>query len=386
MSGAVLEVNGRSIPAAAPPRRHLGDWLREDLGLTGVHLGCEHGVCGACTVEIDGAPARACITFPSDLDGARVRTIEGFDDDALMMQLRKAFSAEHALQCGFCTPGMLIAAREAVRRAPGPDAEWIRREMAGNLCRCTGYVGIVRAIAHVIAERPAATPTRLPCNAADRAGPHALPVFVPLDSAPAPAARPVESAAPSDDAGAAEGGHRLQETFIVHRPVEAVWEALADLPLVARCFAGATLTDHVADRVSGELEVKLGPIRAAFRGAATIERDDARRLGIVRGGGQDGRSASRTRAEIAYSLVPISEGETRVDLAVAYRLTGPLAQFSRGGIVKSLAGTIVSDFADRLNAALAGPDAVPPPSPRPVSLAAMLWRTFLRRLRGSGVG
>src|SRR2546421_6968868 len=150
-----LSVNGQRVNADVEPRLQLADFVREHLFLTGTHLGCEHGVCGACTVEIDGAPARSCIAYAVACDGAEVRTIEGFDDDALMANLREAFSAEHALQCGYCTPGMLISARDIVLRLPDADEARIRKELAGNLCRCTGYVGIVRAIQRVIADRKA---------------------------------------------------------------------------------------------------------------------------------------------------------------------------------------------------------------------------------------
>jgi aerobic carbon-monoxide dehydrogenase small subunit len=148
-----LTVNGEAVQAEIAPRQHLADFLRENLHLTGTHLGCEHGVCGACTVMIDGAPARSCITLAVACDGAEIRTVESFDDDPVMAQLRAAFTAEHALQCGFCTPGMLATARDIVTRLPEADEARIRRGLSGNLCRCTGYVGIVRAIARVLAER-----------------------------------------------------------------------------------------------------------------------------------------------------------------------------------------------------------------------------------------
>ena len=148
-----LTVNGEAVEADVAPRQHLADFLRENLHLTGTHLGCEHGVCGACTVMIDGAPARSCITLAVVCDGAEIRTVESFDDDPVMAQLRAAFTAEHALQCGFCTPGMMATARDIVTRLPGAGEARIRRELSGNLCRCTGYVGIVRAITRVLAER-----------------------------------------------------------------------------------------------------------------------------------------------------------------------------------------------------------------------------------------
>jgi carbon-monoxide dehydrogenase small subunit len=148
-----LKVNGRNVEADVEPRTHLADFLREQQGLTGTNLGCEHGVCGACTLEVDGAPARSCITYAAACDGSTVRTIEDFEDDAVMKALRDAFTAEHALQCGYCTPGMLVTARDIVMRLPDADEARIRKELSGNLCRCTGYMGIVAAIKRVLAGR-----------------------------------------------------------------------------------------------------------------------------------------------------------------------------------------------------------------------------------------
>jgi carbon-monoxide dehydrogenase small subunit len=146
MTTVSLTVNGVKIEAQVEPRTHLGDFLREHLRLTATHLGCEHGVCGACTVLIDGAPARACIALAVSLDGADVRTLEGMADDPRMRTIKEAFHREHGLQCGFCTPGMLISVWDLLgRRSQFSDRE-IREEMSGNLCRCTGYQGIVRSI------------------------------------------------------------------------------------------------------------------------------------------------------------------------------------------------------------------------------------------------
>lgn len=141
-----LTVNGAQIRRDVEPRTSLADFLREELRLTATHLGCEHGVCGACTVMVDGAPARACIALVVSLDGAEIRTVEGFAEDAAMGVIKEAFHQEHGLQCGFCTPGMLISARDLIARHPEADDAGIRRAMSGNLCRCTGYQGIVRSI------------------------------------------------------------------------------------------------------------------------------------------------------------------------------------------------------------------------------------------------
>ena len=153
MKTITLTVNGESRIAPCEGRTNLADHLREALSLTGTHVGCEHGVCGACTIELDGAPARSCITYAAACEGREVRTIEGFDDDEIMLQLREAFSVEHALQCGYCTPGMLVTARDIVLRLPDADEARVRLELAGNLCRCTGYRGIVLAICRVLAQR-----------------------------------------------------------------------------------------------------------------------------------------------------------------------------------------------------------------------------------------
>jgi carbon-monoxide dehydrogenase small subunit len=141
-----LTVNGRAVERAVPPRRSLADFLREDLGLTGTHVGCEHGVCGACTVLVDGHTARACLLFAAQLEGASVTTIEGLTPAEGPSPLQVAFTECHGLQCGFCTPGMIVTAHELLAEEPAPSAAAIREAISGNLCMCTGYVNIVRAI------------------------------------------------------------------------------------------------------------------------------------------------------------------------------------------------------------------------------------------------
>jgi len=147
-----LTVNGTLFERNVEPRRHLGDFLRQDLHLTGTHIGCEHGVCGACTVMMDGRPVRSCITLAAAADGSDVRTVEGYQGDALMDAIRKAFNLRHALQCGFCTPGMLATAYDMLARIPDLDRDRIRAELGGNLCRCTGYLSIIQAIEDVHAQ------------------------------------------------------------------------------------------------------------------------------------------------------------------------------------------------------------------------------------------
>ncbi len=151
MTAIRLEINGAAVTDDVPPRLSLADFLRERRHLTGTHLGCEHGVCGACTVLVDGEPVRACLMLTVACDERAVRTIEGFADDRVMALLRDAFHRCHALQCGFCTPAMLITAHDLVRRGRAGSEDEIRRGLAGNICRCTGYTNIVAAIADAAA-------------------------------------------------------------------------------------------------------------------------------------------------------------------------------------------------------------------------------------------
>lgn len=140
-----ITLNGRAISASVEPRCNLADLLREQFRLTATHLGCEHGVCGACTVLIDGELARSCIALAVSLEGADVRTLEGMSEDPRMKIIKEAFHKEHGLQCGFCTPGMLISVWDTLGRMPHCTESELRYALSGNLCRCTGYQGIVRS-------------------------------------------------------------------------------------------------------------------------------------------------------------------------------------------------------------------------------------------------
>jgi len=141
-----LTVNGKKYEAEAEPRRLLSDFIREDLGLKGTHVGCEHGVCGACTILLDGRAARSCLLFAVQADGAEITTVEGLAEGGKLHPLQEAFIEHHGLQCGFCTPGILMSAVDFLAEYPNPTEEQIREGISGSLCRCTGYAGIVDAI------------------------------------------------------------------------------------------------------------------------------------------------------------------------------------------------------------------------------------------------
>ena len=153
-----LIVNGRRIEAEVEPRLLLTDFLRGTLGLTGTHVGCEHGVCGACTILLDGRSARACLMLAVQADGASLETVESLGTPEMLSELQRDFRAHHALQCGFCTPGMLMTATDLLRTQPLATDEEIRDGLSGNLCRCTGYENIVRAV-RAAAVRRGGTPT-----------------------------------------------------------------------------------------------------------------------------------------------------------------------------------------------------------------------------------
>jgi carbon-monoxide dehydrogenase small subunit len=152
MTPITLHINGQAHPIAVEPRRILVDAIREECGQTGTHVGCEHGVCGACTVILDGEPVRACLMFAVQADGRSIRTVEGLATGGTLHPLQQAFMVHHGLQCGFCTPGFLMLATAVLEADPTIDDESLRDALSSNLCRCTGYHGIVQAVLAVAAD------------------------------------------------------------------------------------------------------------------------------------------------------------------------------------------------------------------------------------------
>jgi aerobic carbon-monoxide dehydrogenase small subunit len=385
-----LTVNGRAVNKPVDPRTHLADFLRDQLDLTGTHLGCEHGVCGACTLLLDDMPARSCITFAAACDGARVTTIEGLDNDEIATELRAAFSREHALQCGYCTPGMLISARDLVLRLETSDERAIRIGMSGNLCRCTGYVGIVRAIRSVIDARRSRGIAPVPGAGREKLGPVGSSNGAHQKSAGGtrPAASEIREP-PKDSATLLVPDFvpdkNFDEDFTVAFPPDKVFEMFGDVRRVAACLPGAVLTAVPApDRAEGLISVKLGPISASFRGAVRIERDPAALSGRIIGIGNDQRSRSSTQGDIRYRLLPIEGGtSTRVTLSIGYSLRGFLAQIAREGLVRDLAKRLTAEFARNLGSSLSGAAPEQPKSLNGLALAfdllkKALWKALRR--------
>jgi carbon-monoxide dehydrogenase small subunit len=364
MNRILLRVNGKPVSGSVEPRTHLADFLRDGRDLTGTHLGCEHGVCGACTILVDGMPVRSCITYAVACDGAEIVTIEGLDDDEITRELREAFKREHALQCGYCTPGMLVSARDLVVRSINADEHDIRVAMSGNLCRCTGYVGIIKAIKSVIAARRARDIAAVSGGGRTIVGPagsgHA-------SAEPANAGvRRAVPAPPSRPASIGKSGLSInrdwtpqvsfEQNFVVGYPRQQVWEMFGRVRDVAACLPGASLTgEPTPEHVEGQIRVKVGPIAAEFRGEAEIARDESSYSGKITGAGNAIRSNSTTRGVISYRLLLAGDGQsTEVAVTIGYTLTGMLAQLGRPGIVQDVAARLTAAFAQNLEARLGG--------------------------------
>ena len=363
MNTVDITVNGALQRATVEPRTSLADFLRDDLGLTGTHIGCEHGICGACTVLINGEISRSCITYAVTCDGANIRTIEGLDDDPLMEALRQAFSEEHALQCGYCTPGMLITARDVIARHKQLTPDTIRRHMSGNLCRCTGYRGIVNAIARV-ANDPATNRQALPITGLGPApGPDKHHQTDPETSSSNTRVRPTHAPetllAPSltnpvaTPTSTPDDWLTVQQTFSLPHPLSKVWALVSDPEQVCDALPGIALDGPAIDgKVRGKAAIKLGPIAPTFAFTGTYEIEENSHKAIMTGDGSDRRTRSRVKGRAQTQLIDLGNEGTEVRFEIAYVMSGPLAQFGRLGLVQDLIARMTKRFAHNVETAL----------------------------------
>jgi carbon-monoxide dehydrogenase small subunit len=385
MMQITLNVNGRQVIDTVQPRTHLADFLREQLDLTGTHLRCEQGACGVCTLLIDGQPARSCITYAAMCNGASVRTIEGFEDDAIMAALRTAFSQEHGLQCGFCTPGMLITARDIVQRIPDATDERVRLELSGNLCRCTGYVNIVKAIVRVLEERRGQSGG--PAYEVGPVGPVGARASSTGSTGSVPTTLGTNSQAPDNATDAGQlglGGRKpnieIQKIFSVSRPADQVWAFFSDTGRVVTCLPGASIIrQRSADDFDGAMAVKLGPITANFTGRARITHDDSSRSGVIIGSGNDKGGGSRAAGEVEYTVRDAGSDQATVQLKIRALLAGPLAQFGRAGIVDDLVAKMTERFSANLEERLSG--VAPAGEQKTLEVGSLFWSLLVERLK-----
>lgn len=395
-----LTVNGAAVRLRVSPRLTLADALRGELGLTGTHLGCEHGVCGMCTVLVDGEAARSCLLFAAQLDGGEIVTVEGLGTPDDQHPLQEAFAHHHALQCGFCTPGFLLSAYDLLAHRPDVAAVDLPAELSGVLCRCTGYRNILAAVEDVARRYPDGLPGPRNCRSAGTVGRRGLATAGLLTG---PQGAGGEGAARLAAAGSADrGGAELvparsagtdgevvtplgEPTLVVDVRADlaasagAVWAVMDDMDLLARCLPGAELTGHLGgDRYRATARVGLGAIRLSFAGVAeVVERDvEARRL-TVRAQGADARSGA-TQAEIRL-VAQASGSGSRVSGHAKVWLSGRIAQFGRA-LAGDVGNRMFEQFAVSLDeAATTGTVTTRTPSgPGPLALVVAVLRRRAR--------
>jgi carbon-monoxide dehydrogenase small subunit len=371
-----LTVNGQPVRLQLPPRVTLADALRDHLKLTGTHLGCEHGVCGMCTVLVEGQAARSCLLFACQLDGAEVITVEGLGRPDDLHPLQRAFGERHALQCGFCTPAFLLSAYDLLSRRPDVPPDALPAELSGVLCRCTGYRNILAAVQEVAAAyRDGSLPGPGNCAPAGSSVVEKSPAGPPPRLASGgDGPEPEQVTLPS---GPPTFTTTVTSTLAV--PSAAVWRVLSDVHRVAQCLPGAELTEDLGnDRYRGRARVGVGPVRLSFLGLAQVTgRDEASRTLRVLAHGRD-TGGAQTQAAIEVRAEPDGDG-CRLTAEARVYLTGRIAQFGR-----ALAGDVSRRLFEQFAAAVqqaATTGATPQRPPAAPSAFRLLLGALADRLR-----
>ncbi|WP_433559962.1 FAD binding domain-containing protein [Pseudonocardia xinjiangensis] len=380
-----FRVNGSEATVRVPPRMHLADALREHVGLTGTHLGCEHGVCGMCTVLVDGSAARACLLFAVQCEGTEIVTVEGLGRPEEQHPLQQAFSAHHALQCGFCTPGMLMSSYDLLAGPGAVTREDLPEQMSGVLCRCTGYRGILAAVADVAAAHPGGVPAPLNCEPRVLMGRSGGSGQGHTEQSGAGARESTRGVDSSLDGGAdltvpaGSPSATVEVTSALGAPVDAVWAVLDDVERMVACLPGAALTEALGgDRYRGTAGVALGPVKLSFAGLAQIvERDaDGHRLRMIGQGSDAGGSA--TQADIRLRTEPAPGGGSVLRADADLYLSGRIAQFGRA-LAGDVSRRLFEQFATAVDAAAAGREAPARRGPSPLRLAIGALLDAVRR-------
>jgi len=321
---------------------------------------------------VDARPVRSCLMFAAACDGARIETIEGYADDALMTQLRDAFARHHALQCGFCTSGMLATARDLVARLPTPEEARIRNELSGNLCRCTGYVGIVKAIAEVISQRQAMgiEATHLPRVRSAPKG------FAPFEAKRTAALSPKNRS--TSRVATVNGWTTVEREVVLNHAADAVWRHFGDLRAVAACVPGVSLDEIDAGRFTGRIEVRFGLITACFEGEGTYSLSEPSRAGDLTGKAKDRNGQSNLTGSMAFRLEQGRSLEsTRVAATFRFKIEGLLAQFNRPELVTGFVDFLLGLFIANCERVIAGGTA----STRGLNAFALAWAVVIAKVR-----
>ncbi len=364
-----MTVNGTAVSMSLPARVTLSDALRDHLGLTGTHVGCEHGICGMCTILVDGQAARACLLFAVQLDGAEVTTVEGMGRMDDLHPLQESFGRHHALQCGFCTPGFVMSSYDLLTHEPDVAREDLPTELSGVLCRCTGYRNIIDAVDDVARAHRGGVPGPGNCGSRTLVG------RTPAGGSGATGAR--ADADTTEAVGGAPPERILlpsgEPTIAIDLTSELtsnaadVGRVLNDVRLLARCLPGAELTEALGNQwYRGRARIALGPVRLSFQGIAQVLEQSADRI-VMNAQGKDTGGGS---AQAGIVMVARPEGTgTSLHAEANVFLTGRIAGFGR-----SLAGDVsrqmFEDFARAIDQAAAG--AEPDVDARPPSGIALV--------------
>ncbi len=389
-----MTVNGTSTKVSVAPRLTLADALRDHLGLTGTHLGCEHGVCGMCTVLVDGQAARACLLFACQVEGSNVVTVEGLGRPDDLHPLQESFGRHHGLQCGFCTPGFLMSSYDLLAHRPDVSREELPEELSGVVCRCTGYRDILDAIADVATAYPDGVPGPGNCGPRTLVGRASAASTGITGLGEATAQQPTaKEVPPVEDIALPQGEPTIHVdlTRELASSAGAVGRVLADVPALARCLPGAELTEELGDQwYRGRAQVGLGPIKLSFSSVAHVLEQESDHIHVLAHGHDAG--GGRAQADIRLWVHPTESG-SRLEADARVFLTGRIAQFGR-----SLAGDVsrrmFQQFATTVDhvasgaqgtAPLTTPSVVPPVATTLLQRARDAWargRSAWRRVAG----
>ena len=369
-------VNGRPASVDVAPRVTLSDALRDHLGLTGTHVGCEHGVCGMCTVIVDGDAARACLLLACQMEGAEIMTVEGLGKPDDLHPLQESFSRHHALQCGFCTPGQLMSAYDLLDKEPGIAPEELPEQMSGVLCRCTGYRNIMDAVGEVAEKNPDGVPP--PRNCASGA-------LLPRDSIGGPSAGG-SGAGDDEHQGVAEIRMPSTEPTVavtVDQEVEAtpdeLWVVMSDTERLARCLPGAELVaDFGDDTYKGRIRVALGPVKLAFLGDIhVVTRDEETRTIRALAQAADA-GGGNVQADVRITVSPHATGSA-IHAEADLHMTGRIAQFGRS-LANDVSKEMFGQFTAALDATARGEEAA---EIKPTSALTLMAQMTANRARGA---
>ncbi len=380
-AGATVDVsfcvNGTDVALSLPARITLADALRDHLGLTGTHLGCEHGVCGMCTILVDGEATRACLVFAVQVDGAELTTVEGLGKPDDLHPLQEAFGHHHGLQCGFCTPGFLMSSYDLLDHDPQVQREDLPEELSGVLCRCTGYRNIIDAVDDVACAHRDGLPGPKNCGPRTLVGRTTSSATAAVGD-PADPPEPTESVRPDEiSIPSGEPTVAIDLTSTLESPMADVANVFDDVRLLIRCLPGAELTDDLGDDwFRGRARIALGPIKMAFNGLAHLVEHESDRLHVLAQGNDT--SGGGAQAEIELRATESDSGDTQLHAVARVFLVGRIAGFGR-----SLAGDVsrrmFEDFATAIDQAAAGVE--PDVESKPPSALRILVATLRDRLR-----